>query len=226
MDISSDGSASTCPQRKGEFDSECLKQLSVILNANGKWQRVADRLGYQQYVPSWAKKADPSRIMFVFSEVSSAHWALTLVIHYLSIAQFMLWLLLPGRQTTQRRHNQSIPRSKWSDSTSLHGRMETKKSMKRIRFVCGFYCLFLTFIFHYFFCVDTNKTISFWLNSSSSLSFRFKYCNFCSWFVTSRTTLQHKSINLSNYSAFYYQSDSYFISFLTLWLSFSTIRST
>lgn len=59
------------PHRRGQLDDVCLTQLCEIFNVNGKWQRVANHLGYQLHIPSWAEKRNPSKIMFVFSEVKT-----------------------------------------------------------------------------------------------------------------------------------------------------------
>lgn len=54
---------------KGKFDDICLKQLSEIFNVNNKWQTVAKAFGYNIHIPQWSKNRNPTKMMFVFSEV-------------------------------------------------------------------------------------------------------------------------------------------------------------
>lgn len=55
---------------KGKFDDLCLTHLSDLFNENKKWVQVANALDYQIHIEAWEKTRNPTKMMFVFSEVS------------------------------------------------------------------------------------------------------------------------------------------------------------
>lgn len=58
---------------KGKFDNAILQQLADIFNENSKWQSVADKLGYHMHISQWSKTRNPTKNLFVFSEVSETN---------------------------------------------------------------------------------------------------------------------------------------------------------
>lgn len=75
-----------------KFDEICLTELSSIFNKSDKWKAVAASLGYQLHVSNWQTKMNPSKVMFMFSEVRVEF--LSIPLRIFKISRFLLLQVL------------------------------------------------------------------------------------------------------------------------------------
>lgn len=62
--------AVTSKSNNTKFDDICLKQLCDVFGKDDKWKIVASKMGYQAHLDSWEKSRNPTKMLFMFSEVS------------------------------------------------------------------------------------------------------------------------------------------------------------
>lgn len=64
------------PEKK--FDDCCFIELSDIFNKNAKWKSIANSLGYQDYIASWQKLRNPTKVLLMYAEVIALKYILLL----------------------------------------------------------------------------------------------------------------------------------------------------